>query len=240
MSLPVAILAGGLATRLKPLTEQIPKVLLNIAGKPFAVHQIELLHKNGINDIVFCLGYLGEKIQETLGSGQWWGVNLKYVFDGPTLLGTGGAIKKALDHLGEAFFVLYGDTYLDCSYNLIEQCFYANNKSGLMTVLRNDNKWDLSNILFTEGHIVKYDKKNRTNDMHHIDYGLGILKATAFDKYPEGVAFDLESVYQDLLCRNELIGFEVRERFYEIGSIRGLEETRQYLRKRRCYTGGLK
>lgn len=231
MSLPVAILAGGLANRLRPLTEQIPKALLDIAGKPFAVHQIELLHQKGITDIVFCLGYLGEKVQETLGDGQRWGVNLKYVFDGPTLLGTGGAIKKTLGYLGEAFFVLYGDSYLDCNYNLIERCFRANNKSGLMTVFRNDNKWDLSNILFTGGHIVKYDKKNRTNDMHHIDYGLGILKATAFDKYPEGVAFDLGDVYRDLLSQNELIGFEVKERFYEIGSTRGLEEIRQYLTK---------
>ena len=229
MTLPVAILAGGLATRLLPLTEHIPKTLLDINGKPFAEHQIELLVRNGIKEIVFCLGYLGEQVQKKLGDGQKWEVTLKYVFDGPALLGTGGALKKALAYLGKAFFVLYGDSYLDCDYRSIENVFFDSGKLGLMTVLKNKNKWDNSNVIYSNGRIFLYDKKNRTSDMQHIDYGLGILQTEVFDKYPINQTLDLATIYQDLVAQNELTGYEVPCRFYEIGSPNGLKETKEYL-----------
>ncbi len=232
MSLPVAILAGGLATRLRPMTEQVPKSLLEVAGKPFAVHQIELLRRHGLNDIIWCVGYLGEQIRGALGDGERWDMQLQYAFDGEQLRGTGGALRRALPLLGEAFLVLYGDSYLECDYGAIEQAFLRSGRLGLMTVVRNDDAWDRSNVEFAGGCIVRYDKRKRTPEMQHIDYGLGALRAAAFDAYPADQPLDLATVYQDLLAADQLAGYEVSGRFYEIGSVSGLEETRQYLGKK--------
>lgn len=234
MSLPVAILAGGMATRLRPLTDRIPKVLLDVAGKPFAVRQIELLRQHGFKEIVFCLGYLGEQVRATLGDGSDWGVNLNYVFDGAQPLGTGGALQKALPLLGEAFVVLYGDSYLECDYEAVVHAFEVSGKQALMTVFRNAGQWDHSNVLFEGGFIQRYDKRLAVPEMQHIDYGLGVLRASALKAYPTDKSLDLAKVYQGLLARNELAGFEVEQRFYEIGSPAGLEETRKYFSRERC------
>jgi NDP-sugar pyrophosphorylase family protein len=227
MSLPVAILAGGLATRLRPITTTIPKSLVDVAGRPFAEHQIALLKAHGLADIVFLVGHLGEMVQEALGDGSRFGVTLRYVFDGPVQLGTGGALRRALPELGDRFFVLYGDSYLECDYADIERTFRRSGKSGLMTVCRNDDQWDRSNVRFEDGRIVRYDKQARMSDMRHIDYGLGAFGRSAFDGY--GDAFDLAAVYRDLLSRDDLAGYEVPARFYEIGSPAGLAETREHL-----------
>ena len=231
MSLPVAILAGGLATRLRPITSTIPKSLVEVGGRPFAEHQIELLAGHGLTDIVFLVGHLGEMVRDALGDGSRLGVRLRYVFDGPEPCGTGGAIRRAVPELGEAFFVLYGDSYLECDYEAIEGVFAASGKSGLMTVCRNDDRWDRSNIRMEDGRIIRYDKTARTPDMRHIDYGLGVFKASAFAGRAEG-AFDLAALYQDLLAKDDLASFEVPTRFYEIGSPSGLAATRDYIAQR--------
>jgi NDP-sugar pyrophosphorylase family protein len=233
MSLPVAILAGGLATRLLPLTERIPKALIDVAGRPFAEHQIELLCSHDLSDIVFVVGYLGEMVRDALGDGSRWGVRLRYVFDGPRALGTGGAIMRALPELGDAFFVLYGDSYLECDYEAIGHAFANSGKAGLMTVCRNDGRWDCSNVLYQDGRIVRYDKEHVSTDMRHIDYGLGAFHARAFAGRARDEAFDLASLYQDLLAKDELAGFDVPTRFFEIGSPSGLDETRAHLAKKR-------
>jgi NDP-sugar pyrophosphorylase family protein len=229
MTLPVAVLAGGLATRLWPMTQSIPKSLVDVAGKPFAVHQIELLKRAGVGQIVYCIGYLGEMVREELGDGSRFGLRISYSEDGPRALGTGGAVRRALPLLGPAFFVLYGDSYLKCEYGAVEEAFRASGKKGLMTVLRNEDRWDRSNVVFEEGRILRYDKKERDARMKHVDYGLGVLSAGAFDQYPWDKALDLATVYQDLLGVGDLAGFEVSERFYEVGSAAGLEETRALL-----------
>jgi NDP-sugar pyrophosphorylase family protein len=229
MSLPVAILAGGLAKRLRPISESIPKILIDVAGRPFAEHQIELLRAHHIDHVVLCVGYLGERVREALGDGSRWGIKIDYSFDGEKLLGTGGALRSALPLLGDTFFVIYGDSYLDCPYEAIEAAFCESGKSGLMTVYHNENRWDRSNIVFQNGSIVRYDKQTQTPEMAYIDYGLGILQAKTLASYPEDSPFDLSQVYQDLIQQGQLAGFEVSERFYEIGSFAGLEETRRYL-----------
>jgi NDP-sugar pyrophosphorylase family protein len=229
MSLPVAILAGGLATRLRPISEKIPKSLVDVAGRPFAEHQIDLLRANGLTDLVFLVGHLGEMVQEALGDGSRFGVRIEYVFDGPKPLGTGGAIRRALPSLGDPFFVLYGDSYLECDYAAIERAFLVSGTSGLMTVCRNDDQWDRSNVLFEDGRIIRYDKRHPTADMHHIDYGLGAFRHAAFAGRAPDEAFDLASVFEDLLARKDLAGYNVPGRFYEIGSPSGLEETRRHL-----------
>jgi NDP-sugar pyrophosphorylase family protein len=231
--LPVAILAGGLATRLRPITETIPKALVEVAGRPFAEHQVEWLRAQGIDRIVFLVGYRGEMVSETLGDGARWGVPIEYVFDGPTLLGSGGALRHARDVLGDAFFVMYGDSYLDCDLRAIEKAFRASGQPALMTVIGNANRWDASNVLFENGRIVRYDKRHRTPNMQHIDYGLGIVSAVALEPYSPVEPFELATVYQDIANQGRLTAYEVTSRFYEIGSPEGLEETREYLQSRR-------
>jgi N-acetyl-alpha-D-muramate 1-phosphate uridylyltransferase len=234
MSLPVAILAGGFATRLHPITETIPKSLVEIAGRPFAEHQIGLLARHGLTDIVFLIGHLGEMVRDVVGDGSRLGVRVRYVFDGPTPLGTGGALRQALPQLGEAFFVLYGDSYLECDYGAIERTFTAGGKSGLITVCRSDDRLDRPNVGMKDGRIVKYDKVRITPDMRHIDYGLSAFKASAFSRLSPapGDAFDLTLVYQALLARDDLASVEMPTRFYEIGSPSGLAATRDYIAQR--------
>ena len=227
--LPVAILAGGLATRLRPATERVPKSLLEVNRQPFLAHQLRLLHSRGIRRVVLCVGHLGEMIREAIGGGQEFGLSVDYSFDGPTLLGTAGAVKQALPLLGEAFFVLYGDSYLPCDYAAVENAFERSGKLSLMTVFHNDGKWDTSNVEFSSGRIVAYRKQARTARMNYIDYGLGVFRAEAFAGVPAGQASDLASLYEELLRRGEMAGYEVTQRFYEIGSPEGLRETAEYI-----------
>jgi NDP-sugar pyrophosphorylase family protein len=232
MRLPVAILAGGLATRLLPITQRIPKALLDVAGRPFVEHQLDLLRRHGATRVVFCVGYLGEMIQTAVGDGGRWGMDIRFAFDGEKLLGTGGALRNALPLLGDRFLVLYGDTYLECPYAAIEERFLSSGKLGLMTAFRNADRWDRSNVFFRDGQILRYDKRHPTPDMQHIDYGLGALQGKVLEGYPSNAVIDLATVYQDLLGRAELAGFEVTRRFYEIGSPDGLAEMQRYFRER--------
>ena len=233
---PVAILAGGLATRLRPVTEKIPKALIEVAGRPFLAHQLRLLQSAGIRKAVLCLGYRGEMIEREFGNGSQPGIELSYSFDGPELLGTGGAIRKALPLLNKRFLVLYGDSYLPIDYAAPVQAFLDSGKLGLMTVFRYEGRWDKSNVWFVDKVIRSYDKKQQTPEMRYIDYGLGIFDATAFAGRPANEAFDLADVYQDLIVRNELAGYEVKQRFYEIGSPEGLAELDAMLRSQQLST----
>ena len=229
--LPVAILAGGLATRLKPITEKIPKLLVEVAGEPFFSHQLRLLKGAGLNRLVLCVGYLGERIVEAYGDGAKWGISIDYSFDGPTLLGTGGALIRALPKLGDRFYVLYGDSYLPIDYLAVGEAFLKSGKQGLMTVFENREKYDASNVWFQDGVIRSYDKKDKVPEMRHIDYGLGLFRADAFDGFPRDEVVDLADVQKALLKRGELAGFEISQRFYEIGSHAGLRELDQLLKK---------
>jgi NDP-sugar pyrophosphorylase family protein len=227
--LTVAILAGGLATRLRPMTEAVPKSLLEVNGEPFAVHQLRLLQASGIRRVVLCVGHLGELVQRVIGDGAAVGLQVDYSFDGPALLGTAGAIRNALPKLGDAFFVMYGDSYLPCDYASIARNFESAGVLAMMTVFRNEGKWDTSNVEFEAGKILAYSKTNRTPRMRYIDYGLGVVRAEAFHGLTAGKACDLAELYADLLQRKQLAAFEVRERFYEIGSPAGLRETAEFL-----------
>src|SRR5579885_540812 len=228
--LPVAILAGGLATRLRPLTETMPKALVPIRGEPFLAHQLRLLRRGGFERAVLCVGYLGERIRDFAGDGGKFGLRLEYSFDGPQLLGTAGALKRALPKLGDQFFVLYGDSYLPCDYAAIARRFQQSGKQGLMTVFRNDDQWDRSNVeLGPDGSIRVYDKRNRTAAMKHIDYGLGLFRAAAFDHVPGEEPADLAALYQQLLGEGQLAAYEVPERFYEVGSFEGIRELERRL-----------
>ena len=228
--LPCAILCGGLATRLRPITETIPKSLVPINGEPFLAHQLRLLQQRGVHNVVLCIGHLGEMIQDFAKDGRDFGLNIGYSFDGAPLLGTAGAIRKALPQLNNQFFVLYGDSYLDCNYTAIADAFTASNKRGLMTIYRNEGSFDTSNVQAENGSILRYDKKNRTPQMHYIDYGLGAFHRYVFEELQSNQICDLADIYKSLLAARELAAYEVKERFYEIGSPAGIADLEQYLK----------
>ena len=228
LMLPVAILAGGLATRLRPITETIPKALVDVSGKPFIVRQLSFLRDQGVQRVVMCIGYLGEMIEALVGNGAQFGLEVSYSPDGPTLLGTGGALKQALPHLGNTFFVLYGDSFLPLDFAAVEREFVQNGKLALMTILKNGDQWDKSNVLFANGRLVEYNKRAPKPEMEFIDYGLGVMRSSVLDDYPWSQCFDLADVYQVLSLKGQLGGMEVFERFYEIGSHAGLKQTEDY------------
>ena len=230
--LPVAILAGGLATRMHPITQTIPKALIDVGGKPFISRQLAYLGSQGVERVVLCIGYMGEMIREVVGDGSSFGLDVAYSSDGFRLLGTGGALKQALPLLPKDFFVLYGDSFLPVAFEPIVKLFLASHKLALMTVLENGNRWDKSNVLFRNGELVEYNKKLPRCEMNYIDYGLTVLSKHVLDKYPAGKAFDLAEVYHALSLQGQLAGCEVHERFYEIGSHAGLKETETYFRER--------
>lgn len=222
--LPVAILAGGLASRLRPITETVPKALVEVAGQPFIIRQLDYLREQGVRTVVLCVGYLGDMIEAVVGDGSKFGIDVRYSPDGSTLLGTGGALKKAVRLLDEHFFVLYGDSFLPLDFQAVHRAYLASGKDALMTVQKNCDRGDKSNVLFTHGKLVEYNKRSPRTDMTYIDYGLGVLTAKVLFPYPSNQAFDLADVYQALSLRGELAGMEVYERFYEIGSHAGLHE----------------
>jgi NDP-sugar pyrophosphorylase family protein len=226
---PIAVLAGGLATRMWPLTEQLPKALLQVGGEPFVAHQLGLFAREGITHVKLLVGYGWEQIATFVGNGKRFGVKVDYIVDGPTLLGTGGAVRHALDHLGEEFLLTYGDVWLDAPYAPVVEAFHASGRSALMCVFRNENRWDASNVHFENGVIQCYSKKFRLPEMHHIDWGLGMLKASAVSTRPPGERWDLAELYEELSISGHLAGYEMTHRFYEIGSFEGLAETNRLL-----------
>jgi N-acetyl-alpha-D-muramate 1-phosphate uridylyltransferase len=230
MKLPVAILAGGMATRLRSMTKTTPKALLDVAGKPFIMRQLDYLRGQGISRVVLCTGFLGEQIQAVVGDGSACGLSVSYSQDWPKLLGTGGALKQALPFLGSRFLVLYGDSFLPIDFAPVEQKFLDSGKLALMTVKRNAHGRERNNVLFRDNVIVEYNKRTPTPGMRHIDYGLGALSAVVLrDKQFEG-SFDLADIYHDLSLSGQLASFEVHERFYEIGSNKGLAEAADYFK----------
>jgi NDP-sugar pyrophosphorylase family protein len=223
---PVCILAGGLGTRLGAVVADTPKPILPVGGEPFLLHPLRLLARHGATRAVICVGYLGERIEATLGA-ERFGIELLYAYDPPELAGTAGAVRATLDLLGDRFMVLYGDSYLRIDYEAVDRAHAASGQPALMTVLRNEGQWDTSNAIYRDGQIITYNKAAPTPDMHWIDYGLGVMTREALDVAP-GEA-DLAGVYRELSRRGELAGYEATERFYEIGSPAALAEADAFM-----------
>ena len=226
---PVCILAGGLGTRLGERVRDTPKPLLEVAGKPFLVHQLRLLAAHGVREVVLCVGYRGEQIASRIGS-ERFGVRVQYSFDAPGLDGTLGAIRRALALLGERFLVLYGDTYLQIDYADVARAWRQSELPAIMSVLHNEGRWDTSNVRYEDGRVLSYDKGSPTPDMHWIDYGLGGLTVDALSVVDDE-EHDLANLYRRLAALGRLCGYEATERFYEIGTPTGLEEADDFLRR---------
>lgn len=229
---PIAVLAGGFATRMRPLTDRLPKALLEVAGEPFIAHQLRLFAREGIREVKLLVGHRWEQIQRFVADGAGFGVEVDYIVDGPMLLGTGGAIRRALDRLGPEFLVTYCDSWLDAPYAPVVEAFRASEMPGLMCVFHNENRWDTSNACYENGMVRRYSKKFRVPEMRYIDWGLGILKANAVATWAPGEPWDLADLYQELSTSGHLAGYEMTRRFYEIGSFEGLAETNRLLSNR--------
>jgi NDP-sugar pyrophosphorylase family protein len=232
---PVCILAGGLGTRLGPIGRDTPKALLEVAGEPFIDHQLRLLAVHGAREIVLCVGYLGEQIERHIGS-ERFGLRIGYSYDGPQPAGTLGAIRGAAPQLGERFLTLYGDTYLQVDYAAAASSWERSGCLAMMTVLRNEGRWDTSNAVFNGTRVTAHDKREPSAEMLWIDYGLGGLVADALDAVDPEVS-DLSDLYGELARRGQLFGYEADTRFYEIGTPEARNETSAALAAQRH--GGL-
>ena len=221
------ILAGGLGTRLRPLTEQLPKCMVQADGKPFLEHQLRLLAARGVRDIVLCLGYLGERVLEYFGDGHQFGVNLTYVWERGQLLGTAGAIRNAEAVLAPEFFVAYGDSYLLLEYRTIMKRFRESDVLAMMVVYRNEGRLGPSDVVMRDGYVTAYDKGTRLPGMVYVNQGLSVLRRRSLRLIPPGIPFSQEGFYQMLIRRRQLLAYETKQRFYEIGSLQGLEEFRR-------------
>ena len=231
----IVILAGGLGTRLRPLTEEIPKAMIPILGKPFIDFQLKLLARCGIQEVILSTGYLGHLIEEFVRDGRDWNLKVTYVNEGANLRGTGGALRLIYDQglLHDRFLVTYGDSYLPISYRDIWQDFGNRTESALMTVLHNGEKWDASNACFDGKNVILYDKKiqPKPTAMQFIDYGLSAFSSAIIEQeIPKNEKFDLGVLFNRLSIHRRLAGIEVKERFYEIGSVKGIQDLEGYLK----------
>ena len=223
------ILAGGLGTRLRPITETVPKALIPVRGRPFVDHQLDLLTKNGIDEFVFCVGHLGGEIEQHLGDGRAFRCRIVYSYDGPRLLGPAGALKRAEPLLHDRFFVTYGDAYLRAPYGRLMEVLASSNKLGVMAVYRNENRFGRSDVAVQGGAVVRYDKRARVEGMDWINYGVTALRREALDLIQGGTFCDEETFYGSLIGRGELLAFQVDERFYEIGTPASLSEFEAFM-----------
>lgn len=229
----VVIVAGGLGTRVRQIARDLPKALIPVAGEPFVHHQLRLLRRQGVRDVVVVTGYGGALIAESVGDGTAFGLSVRYVDEGDVLHGTAGALRVALDAgaLSRSFGVLYGDSYLPIELAPVWATFEDARQPALMTVLRNEDRWDRSNAVLEGGAVVLYDKRREARDprMAWIDYGLGVLDRRVVESVPAAAVADLADVYRELSVRGDLAGLEVTSRFYEVGSPAGIADLEEYL-----------
>ena len=225
------ILAGGLATRLRPLTDKIPKSMIEIEGKPFLEYQLELLKKNSISDIILCIGYRGEQIKKYFGNGEKLGVEIRYSSDKNKLLGTGGALKGAENLLEDVFLVIYGDAYHFFDFQKMIKFFKKFDKLGLMTVFKNFNKYYQNNVEIEKNLIKTYSKKRKTKKMKYIEYGVSIFRKEALKFIPGNRFYDLSQLHKTLIKKRELLAYPAGKKILDIGSFEGLDEFKKYIKR---------
>ncbi len=228
------ILAGGLGTRMRPFTEKIPKALIPIDSHPFLHHQLQWISQHGVSEVVLSLGYLGEMIKEFVGDGGRWGLKVQFIDEGTQLRGTGGALRLAVDKgvLLPHFLVTYGDSFLPIDVKAVHEHFLAQSEPALMTVLNNRDRWDRSNVCFDGRKVTLYDKKAEPQpaSMTYVDYGLMAFRRSLIEtEISSEQVSDLAGLLHRLSKEGRLAGYEVKERFYEIGSSQGLSDLKEFL-----------
>jgi len=237
------VLAGGLGTRMRAYTEQMPKALIPVEGVPFIDLQIAWMASHGVSEVVMSIGYRGDMLRKHVGDGARFGIPIRYVDEGTELRGTGGALRFALEEgaLAETFLVTYGDSFLPIDFAAVGGAFHAGEQPAAMTVLRNGGRWDTSNVVFEDGRLVVYDKKRAdrpAEDYQYIDYGVSVLsRGVIAERVPQTGSYDLADLFHALSVRGELTGIEVFERFYEVGSPAGLRDFSEWIAARRAQGG---
>jgi NDP-sugar pyrophosphorylase family protein len=227
---PVAVLAGGLGLRLRELTgTQLPKAMVPVLGRPFVDWKLETLAAAGVTDVVLLVGHSGDHIRDHVGNGDRFGLAVTYVEDGPELRGTGGALLHALPALPACFWVTYGDTLLDVDLGAAESAFDSSGCRALMTVLHNRDQWQPSNALVDDGFVVDYGKSPAPPGAEHIDYGMLLFRRSAWDCRNADEVFDLAEVLSPLIAQREVVAFDVRSRFHDIGTPEAVRETETFL-----------
>ena len=233
--LQVVVLMGGLGTRLKDYTKECPKSLVDVCGRPFFDYQLDLLTAWGFKKFVFLIGYRADMIEKYYGNGSSRNISIRYSYDGEKLLGTGGAVRRAIDLLEDDFLLIYGDSFMDIDYAQTLYRYVKGKENGaraLMTVLRNNNRFDRSNVVMEGGRIVLYDKHETLPEMDYIDYGVSAYRKELFEDYPADEAVDISDIQHELSVKGQLAAQIVTKRFYEIGSPASLAEFSEYVTKR--------
>ena len=225
----ILIICGGLGTRLYPITKNLPKSLIEINNRPFIYWQLKYIEQQGFKDIHLCLGNMGEMVEEAVKKFKLINLNITFSYDGDKLLGTGGAIVNALSNVTDDLFIQYGDSYLPVNYKKIQNSYLSNDKKILMSIIKNNNKWDKSNVIYKDSKLLEYNKKNYSDNMEYIDYGLSIVSKTIFESYNQKETIDLADIFQKASINSQIIGYEVSEKFYEIGSKEGIKDFKEYL-----------
>jgi NDP-sugar pyrophosphorylase family protein len=227
---PVAVLAGGLGLRLRELTGAIlPKAMLPVLGRPFVDWKLEGLAASGVTEVVLLVGHSGDRIRDHVGSGKQFGLDVRYVEDGPTLRGTGGALLHALPLFSSCFWVTYGDTLLQFDVRAAESAFEHSGSRALMTVLHNRGELQPSNVVVDAGYVVQYGKSPTPLGAEHIDYGMLLFQQSAWACRTADEVFDLADVLAPLIAARGVVAFDVTSRFHDIGTPEAVRETEAFL-----------
>lgn len=231
------ILAGGLGTRLRPVTEKIPKAMVSINGKPFLRHLLELLGEQNISDILLCTGYLGEQVKAYFGDGKSLELRIKYREEKGALLGTGGALKQAQSLMAEHCLVLNGDTYLPIDYNEMAVTYFGRGKKALTAVYANQKNTGVKNNLALSGDdtVTRYDKGGTGPGLNYVEAGALIIQRQALDLIPDKYPVAIEKgLYPSLIAQRELGAYITNQRFYDIGTPEQVLVFEEFLRERQA------
>ncbi len=225
-------MAGGLATRIRPLTNEIPKSLVSIEERPFLQYQIELLTCYGIKDIILCVSYMGKKIENCFGDGNKYNARIIYSYEKEKLLGTGGALKLAEKNLKENFFLIWGDSYVNLNYKEMHDFHLKNSDNFDVTIaiFYNIRNYDKSNIVYKSGKIKKYEK-NSTDKMKYIDAGVMVINKKLLLRIPPGKVFQIENLFTKLAKEEKIKPFLIKKRYYEVGSLKGLNQFTKFVKR---------
>ncbi len=229
----VVILAGGLGTRLRPITEKMPKPMAPVMGEPFLHWQLKDLKRQGYQRVLLLTAYLGEQIEQHFGDGSKYGMQITYSRE-PSPLGTGGALRHALSKLENEFFLLNGDSFLMAPLDQMALTFHKSTCSAMISTYSHQPTHPpmpvIPNLECQGGRVIRYEKDaGPEKGFHQIDSGVYLLKRSILGSRPEGI-FALADLWPPLIAEGSLAAFGVDDRFYDIGTMDRLAEFESAIR----------
>lgn len=227
----IVIMAGGMGTRLRPLTYEIPKPMVVVGGKPYLYYQLKYLQKFGYTDVLILIGYLGHYIQDYFKDGDDLGLNISYSIENEPL-GTGGALKGAQSLLQEVFMLIYGDSFLPIDLKNLENSFNYSSMAGMVVVYDNRENTDVTSNIAVDAQdtILKYKKNSNDHDLNYVDAGISIFNKNVCDLIPDKKKKSLEEeIFPSLVEQRKLFAYITNQRFYDIGNIQRLSVFENYI-----------